>query len=182
MPTSIQNPKKPTENMGLGNHPLPCMGLGDRPTPCMGLGGRPLLVWGSGTTPLLVWGSGTAPPLYGARGPHPSVYRAWGLSPSLYGAWRRPRSRLPLPVDTGRGRDSPCSSWPAPPSLAWGSHAVRGTPHTVVSSAERGRQCPALGLAFGVAGSTAPREEDTQSLHTDVQEVDREQDPPSLSS
>ena len=52
----------------------------------------------------------------------------------------------------------------------------------MVSSADRGRQSPAPGLAVGVAGSTAPGQEDTQSLHTDVREADGEQEPPSLSS
>lgn len=52
----------------------------------------------------------------------------------------------------------------------------------VVSSADQGRQSPALVLALGLVVSKVPREEDRRSLHTDVQEVDREQEPPSLSS
>lgn len=82
-------------------------------------------------------------------------------------------------METGLGRDS-CCSWPVSSSLAWGSHAGRGTPHTVVSSADRGRQSPAPGLALGVAGSKVPREQEVRSLHTDVQEVPREQDARSL--
>lgn len=52
----------------------------------------------------------------------------------------------------------------------------------VVSSADQGRQSPALVLALGAAGSKVLREVDRRSLHTDVQEADREQEPPSLSS
>lgn len=50
-----------------------------------------------------------------------------------------------------------------------------GAACTVVSSADRG-------LAVESAGSKVLREEYMRSLHTDVQEADREQDPPSLSS
>lgn len=52
----------------------------------------------------------------------------------------------------------------------------------VVSSADQGRQSPVLVRAVRVAGSRVPREEDRRSLHTDVQEADKEQEPPSLSS
>lgn len=81
----------------------------------------------------------------------------------------------PLPVDTGLGRDMPSS-------VAGGLQAGRGAPCTVVSSADRGRQSPALALAAGSAGSKVPKEEYMRSLHTDVQEADREQEPTSLSS
>lgn len=80
----------------------------------------------------------------------------------------------PLPVDTGLGLAEPSS-------VAWGLQADRGAPCTVVSSAERGRQSPTLGREVRVVGSKVLRE-DTRSLHTDVQEADREQEPPSLSS
>ena len=51
-----------------------------------------------------------------------------------------------------------------------------------VSSADQGRQAPELVLAVGTAGNKVLREEDRRSLHTDVREADREQEPPSLSS
>lgn len=88
----------------------------------------------------------------------------------------------PLPVDTGLGRDTACRRQPEPSSVAHSSPEGTGAPHTVVSSADQGRQSPALVLGWGVAGSKAPRDEDRWSLHTDAQEVDREQEPPSLSS
>lgn len=55
---------------------------------------------------------------------------------------------------------------------------------TVVSSAERGRQSPMpdLDLEGWSTGSQLPREGDRRSLQTDAQEVDREQEPASLSS
>lgn len=87
-----------------------------------------------------------------------------------------------LPVDTGLGRDVFCRVWPAPSSVAWSPHVGMGAPYIVVSSADQGRQSPALVLAVGVVGSKVPREEDRWSLHMEVREVDREQEPPSLSS
>lgn len=66
--------------------------------------------------------------------------------------------------------------------MAWGPHVGTGAPHMVVSSADQGRQSPALVRAVRVVGSKVPREEDRRSLHTDVQEADKEQEPPSLSS
>ena len=69
-----------------------------------------------------------------------------------------------------------------PSSGAGGLQAGRGAPCTVVSSADRGRQSPASGLAVRSAGSKVPKEEYMRSLHTDVREADREQEPPSLSS
>lgn len=66
--------------------------------------------------------------------------------------------------------------------MARGLQAGRGAPCTVVSSADRGRPSPASGLAVALAGSKVSREEYTRSLHTDVRDADREQEPPSLSS
>lgn len=97
----------------------------------------------------------------------PAAPTTWMGRPTLPGS--------PLPVDTGLGRDMPSS-------VAWGPRAGGGAPCTVVSSADRGRQSPASGLAVGSAGGKVPKEEDMRSLHTDVQEADREQKPPSLSS
>jgi hypothetical protein len=97
------------------------------------------------------------------------------------------RSCLPLsPVDTGLGRNMPVSRpVPSAPcrsllsSVSCGLHAG-----TVVSSAERGRQSPMpdLDLEGWNTGSQLPREGDRRSLQTDAQEVDREQEPASLSS
>lgn len=106
--------------------------------------------------------------------PHPTVSPLPGRA--------LPGSRHPLPVDAGRGRDGPCSGWPALSLVAWGLHVGRGAPHMVVSSADQGRQSPVLVLVVGATGNKVPREEDRWSLHTDVQEADREQEPPSLSS
>lgn len=109
----------------------------------------------------------------------------WGSVPHSrphhWGGTARP-PRSPLPVDTGLGRDVACIRWPEPSSAAHASHEGTGAPHTVVSSADQGRQSPELILGLGVAGSKAPRDEDRRSLHTDAQEADREQEPPSLSS
>lgn len=90
------------------------------------------------------------------------------------------------PVDTGLGRNMPLgrsvSSAPCGnllSSLGCGLHAG-----TVVSSAERGRQSPMpdLDLEGWNTGSQLPSEGDRRSLQTDAHEVDREQEPASLSS
>lgn len=66
-----------------------------------------------------------------------------------------------------------------PSSVAWGLHAG-----TVVSSTDRGLQSPMLGLALGAwaIGNKLPSEGEMWSLQTEAQDVDREQDPPSLIS
>lgn len=124
--------------------------------------------WVSGSylhpTPKPSAGNGKPP----EGGYHPSQLPLDGAS---HPSW------LSLPVDTGLGREGP-----APASVAWGPPRGRGTPHMVVSSADQGRQSPALVLACGALGSKVPREADRRSLHTDVQEADREQEPPSLIS
>lgn len=108
-----------------------------------------------------------------------------GLGRSGQAALGAPTPSALSPVDTGLGRNMP-RGWPVSSTLArslplspmgWGLHAG-----TVVSSADRGRQSPMLGLAMETAGSRLPSEGDRRSLHTEAQEVDREQEPASLSS
>lgn len=96
-----------------------------------------------------------------------------------------------LPVDTGLGRA--CS---VPAVLArilllprWRPVARGGLGWVVLSSAERRRQTSTCGggLTWELAGLIGRRrrlvwDDDRHSLYTEVQEFDREQEPPSLSS
>jgi hypothetical protein len=121
----------------------------------------------------------------GTPAPCPPTLRALLVPPRLE---ETPHHLLPLsPVDTGLGRNM-SHGWPTSSalsrglvrcSLGWGLQVG-----TVVSSADRGRQSPMPGLALEgwKAGSQLPSEGERRSLHTEAQEVDREQEPMSLSS